>query len=278
MHGRIVFSVLKSKCASTPPAPTPAMDGGIRTFLKKKKKDARDKNAVTCEQIIDLAQHRLPPPPPGSEWVKEDSGDWIIVETPTTPPLKKAEVVEESREHMILPTDTLPGLCLRYKVKPRALSRANPLLDVSAPNPLRGLVALVIPGKGGVSQPRTLDVDIARIRAECPSLSRTEARCYVDGEADVDEAVARAKADLAWEASATAPPPAKKTDAVVLDVVVNPIAEASRVPLAEVVAGEAAAPEAEASAADSVLAAMRYVGEMVAGPAATRDVPEARPV
>ena len=92
------------------------------------------------------------------------------------------------REHVVLPGETLQGLCLRYKTTARALARANPSLDAKD-SLLRGIAIVRIPGDGP-TQPQTEEVMLARLRAACPGLSASEARFYLSDTGNIDDATA----------------------------------------------------------------------------------------
>ena len=159
--------------------------------------DPRNQHLVSGDEIMRRARSSLPNPPAGQQWIRVNN-DWQLVSTPDdadaspVPPEPSAP-----REHVVLPSDTLQGLCLRYKTTARKLKQANPSLDLGNSS-LRGVAVLRIPGSGP-AQPVTEEVQMARLRAAVPSLSAAEARFYLSVEATVEGAVARARADAAWE-------------------------------------------------------------------------------
>ena len=172
---------------------------------------------MSGDEIMRRARSSLPNPPAGQQWIRVNN-DWQLVSTPddadapAPPPEPSAP-----REHVVLPSDTLQGLCLRYKTTARKLKQANPALDLGNSS-LRGVAVLRIPGSGP-AQPVTEEVQMARLRAAVPSLSASEARFYLSVEATVEGAVARARADAAWERGrgdwATAPQPDRGVEAAV---------------------------------------------------------------
>ena len=135
------------------------------------------------------ARSSLPNPPAGQQWIRVNN-DWQLVSTPDDADAP-APAPEPSapREHVVLPSDTLQGLCLRYKTTARKLKQANPSLDLGNSS-LRGVAVLRIPGSGP-AQPVTEEVQMASLRAAVPSLSAAEARFYLSVEATVEGAVAR---------------------------------------------------------------------------------------
>jgi len=172
---------------------------------------------VSGDEIMRRARSSLPNPPAGQQWIRVNN-DWQLVSTPDDADAP-APAPEPSapREHVVLPSDTLQGLCLRYRTTARKLKQANPSLDLGNSS-LRGVAVLRIPGSGP-AQPVTEEVQMASLRAAVPSLSAAEARFYLSVEATVEGAVARARADAAWERGrgdwATAPQPDRGVEAAV---------------------------------------------------------------
>jgi hypothetical protein len=166
---------------------------------------------VSGDEIMRRARSSLPNPPPGQQWIRVNN-DWQLVSTPDDADAP-APAPEPSapREHVVLPSDTLQGLCLRYKTTARKLKRANPALDLGNSS-LRGVAVLRIPGSGP-AQPVTEEVQMASLRAAVPSLSAAEARFYLSVEATVEGAIARAHADAAWERRHTSTGRAAGSDA-----------------------------------------------------------------
>ena len=158
--------------------------------------DPRNQHLVSGDEIMRRARSSLPNPPAGQQWIRVNN-DWQLVSTPPDDADAPAPEPSAPREHVVLPSDTLQGLCLRYKTTARKLKQANPALDLGNSS-LRGVDVLRIPGSGP-AQPNSQDVKLARVRAAVPSLSNAEARFYLSVEATVEGAVARARADAAWE-------------------------------------------------------------------------------
>ena len=252
---------------------------GVGSLSERRRRDPRDRCLVSDSEIWEAVHRGLPSPPPGSSWEWSEGGDWVLVEAATRhapeAPQSEAPPVAAQREHVILPGDTLQGICLKYKIKPRDLKRANPQVDVRD-STLRGLSVLVIPGDGPC-QPRSLEVDVARFRTACPSLGSREARYYLsEADGDFDDAVARAREDTAWEivassSKAKAPPPTAAKAAPSLPVATarcEPADVARAVPVASeavvaepLVTAEVAAPSPEATTVDSVLSFFFDVGD-----------------
>ena len=173
--------------------------------------DPRNQHLVSGDEIMRRARSSLPNPPAGQQWIRVNN-DWQLVSTPDDADAP-APAPEPSapREHVVLPSDTLQGLCLRYKTTARKLKQANPSLDLGNSS-LRGVAVLRIPGSGP-AQPLTEEVQMASLRAAVPSLSAAEARFYLSVEPSVEGAIARAHADAAWERRHTSTGRAAGSDA-----------------------------------------------------------------
>ena len=168
---------------------------GVGSLSSPQRRDPRDAHLVSGDEIMRRARTSLPNPPAGQQWIRVNN-DWQLVSTPDDADAPAPEP-SAPREHVVLPSDTLQGLCLRYRTTARKLKQANPSLDLGNSS-LRGVAVLRIPGSGP-AQPVTEEVQMASLRAAVPSLSAAEARFYLSVEATVEGAVARARADAAWE-------------------------------------------------------------------------------
>jgi len=92
-------------------------------------------------------------------------------------------------DHYIMPSDTFQGICLRYKIKPLELRRANGGFTGEnlnlVPNPLKiPRKDCMIPtadavGVDGSAQPLTRSQVVAVFLDECRGASRSEARAYL---------------------------------------------------------------------------------------------------
>jgi len=69
----------------------------------------------------------LPHPPKGMEWHHNpETKEWTIEPVVQSEDSKEAGLVSEIYiEHTVLPTDTLQGLCLKYKITPTKLRQIN---------------------------------------------------------------------------------------------------------------------------------------------------------
>ena len=185
----------------------------------------------------------LPDPPKGQMWVQDESSrEWRLVPVATAtaddivavarPESAAAgdvadgkvctavpvSVVDASstaeagvRYHDVSPTDTFQGICLRYKVTPTELRRANRMMGSNlklAPNPER----IIIPANErnqclDGSKSSTNEEKIAALIQKAAGmtknrLSHSEARAYLDlADWDVDCAVENVREDFGWSAA-----------------------------------------------------------------------------
>lgn len=118
--------------------------------------------------------------------------------------LVTAVLVEEEEDrpalvdHVVLESDTLMGLCLKYGVRPRELHKHNPAFDGRS---LRGCEVLVVPWKRGLRQNATREVKLQMFRA-ATRLDVCTAEFYLDAaQGDLDEAFAAKRRDDIFEAT-----------------------------------------------------------------------------
>lgn len=185
----------------------------------------------------------LPDPPKGEMWVQdEDTREWELVPAAETSSdavaiarlvdttdavaareleltcsaipvtVKPATAIKSNtpaagiRHHEILPTDTFQGICLRYKVTPTELRRANKMLGNNLK--LLGSNKLVIPTNNrnenmNIRSPTKeekitfLLSKVSRIAGN--KLTYSEARAYLDmADWDIDRAIADVIEDFDW--------------------------------------------------------------------------------
>jgi LysM repeat protein len=112
-------------------------------------------------------------------------------------------------EHIVQESDTFEGICLRYKLTPSELRRANGFSGSNlqlAPNPLKIPTAnitatnaeAVALGSDDGALPRALTTEqvIQVLIKDCPGLSRTEANAYLElNDWEISEALKNAKED-----------------------------------------------------------------------------------
>lgn len=130
----------------------------------------------------------LPPPPKNMEWVHDETTrEWRLAPKDVT--VVEVSVIDgdapsDFLQHTIQPTDTFQGICLRYKVTPTELRRANCFSGSNllfAPNPLKVPinsnvdVVEAVP----VNRPTRASQIQAVVRA-CPALALSEAKCFLE--------------------------------------------------------------------------------------------------
>jgi hypothetical protein len=107
---------------------------------------------------------------------------------------------EQFVEHTVLPTDTMQGLCLKYKVSVIKLRQVN---RFSGSNLLLAPAKLKIPLADGLVVHRQ-DVEspeykIHFLRAELPKLSEREAKSYLEiADWNLPAAIREAREDISW--------------------------------------------------------------------------------
>jgi len=192
-------------------------------FPWNRQKIRQPKNGVSATCNFSQLSKPLPPPPFGTMWVQDASKEWVLVTTATAEALLTVDnsaTVDENPDnsavsdgdvvcavpisvqsatpllnqesitrsgvfyHEVSETDTFQGICLRYKVTPVELRRANKMLGTNlklAPS------KLIIPSnennqKRSVHEP-TKEEKIASLVKEVSrntKLSYSEARAYLE--------------------------------------------------------------------------------------------------
>jgi hypothetical protein len=160
----------------------------------------------------------LPNPPRNMHWIYDDkTREWRLEKQADSEMLVvDGEVVQDDEQgdddikegiekndafllHEIQNTDTFQGICLRYKLTPTELRRANRFSGSNlqlAPNPLK------IPKREGQipsatliqGPPLTREETILQLLNVFPGLARSEAKCYLElNDWNVDQAILDAK-------------------------------------------------------------------------------------
>mmetsp|Transcript_26488 Transcript_26488/g.64549 ORF Transcript_26488/g.64549 Transcript_26488/m.64549 type:complete len:183 (+) Transcript_26488:206-754(+) len=150
----------------------------------------------------------LPNPPKGMYWaLNEDTKEWSLEKK--TEELVVAEVVDENSEkraafieHELQKTDTFAGICLRYKITPTELRRANGGFSGTnlflAPNPLRipNIKGHVQPVKAVPVGEETPSQKMNRVMAGFRGMARSEAKCYLElNDWNLEKAIVNARED-----------------------------------------------------------------------------------
>jgi hypothetical protein len=141
-------------------------------------------------------QKPLPNPPKNMHWVLDDvTRDWSLEHLPQTVVVVEAEIVDEKdvqkdgsfTEHLVVESDTFAGICIKYRLTPTELRRANCFSGSNlnlAPIPLR------IPIKSTAHEKVVKAIQVSPLPTEtimvlqmvkaCRGMSRSEAKCYLD--------------------------------------------------------------------------------------------------
>lgn len=108
-------------------------------------------------------------------------------------------------EHIILPTDTLQGICIQYKVSATRLRQLN---QFSGSSLLLAPKRLLVPmrtdesGEPKLQDNTTEEYKLHKVLSECPTLGLKEIRVYLDLCGwEVESTITAAKADTEWEKS-----------------------------------------------------------------------------
>lgn len=154
-----------------------------------------------CPDLVDACSKSLPPPPSGYFWEKdEENGNWVLSELPKAFEMEGSVVFMKPSvvEHIIMPTDTIQGICLRYRVTSTDLRRAN----LFSGNNIRFKTSLLIPINGGSivnPQVETHDVTLQRFK-NITGEGIEEARMYLEEyEWDLRKAIDGWNDDRRWE-------------------------------------------------------------------------------
>mmetsp|Transcript_68709 Transcript_68709/g.192666 ORF Transcript_68709/g.192666 Transcript_68709/m.192666 type:complete len:191 (+) Transcript_68709:95-667(+) len=157
----------------------------------------------------------LPEPPKDMHWIQDlDTHEWHLTKiVPALGDEKEAFGIQDAStipgmiEHKVLPTDTFQGICLKYKITPTELRRANGGFSGTnlylVPNPLqipinsqylqqKQMASTTTSGRITPAQKiRQLQLGFAP-----SSLSTSEAKCYLElNDWDVDKAMENARDD-----------------------------------------------------------------------------------
>lgn len=166
------------------------MEGGYHPWKNQK--------IVNLSPDYEYFSKSLPPPPNGHCWERQDNGEWILFRMPVQESTNSMEFTKPSIfEHTVMTTDTLQGLCLRYRVSATSLRRMN----MFSGNNIHFKKTLLIPVEGGTYiefQQCTEDVILQRFRNETQE-AVAESRLYLDEHNwNLEAALAAWKKDEKW--------------------------------------------------------------------------------
>lgn len=141
----------------------------------------------------------LPPPPTGFYWIRLEDGSWELKKHDDSI-LSEGVVILEAPailEHVVMPADTLQGICLKYRVSAVTLRQCNNFSG----NAFRSKKSLRIPLEPGMPvayQVPTEEVIIQKF-INLTNEGREEAKFYLeDHHFDLMEAVAALNGDTQW--------------------------------------------------------------------------------
>jgi hypothetical protein len=159
----------------------------------------RQQKIVNNSPDLDYYGKPLPPPPMGWYWERHEDGSWELMHFDENM-VRDNEVVLSAPaviEHVIMPCDTMQGICLKYRVSAVTLRRFNNFSG----NSFRSKKALRIPLEPGVPvsiQLPTHDVMIQQFK-NITGEGHQESQFYLEDHGwDLREAVAAFNGDLAW--------------------------------------------------------------------------------
>lgn len=143
----------------------------------------------------------LPPPPPGFYWERLPDKSWELRKY-AEPSMTPGSIIFEAPvviEHVILPSDTLQGICLRYRISAVTLRQYNKFSG----NAFRSVKTLRIPVEPGLPvnvQMSSQEILIQRFKNETGE-SEIEAKYYLEGRNwNLGDALAEWRGDENWMA------------------------------------------------------------------------------
>eukprot|EP00904_Undaria_pinnatifida_P005227 jgi/Undpi1/1834/HiC_scaffold_12.g05221.m1 len=165
----------------------------------------------------------MKPPPHGLEWRRLPDGAWELRTVKKTPLVGYGEGKEEEEEdevaesdapkihvpefleHVVMPEDTLTGICMRYKVKDRELRRLNGFIG----NHFRMCDSLIVPNrfKAGeepkqntIGQEPLTEPELLQSFSVASKLGTSEAKYYLESnDWDLTKALKEWRDEKAWE-------------------------------------------------------------------------------
>jgi hypothetical protein len=160
----------------------------------------RHQTIINNSPDLDSYGKPLPPPPIGFYWSRLEDGSWKLNKFEEVIDADGDSVLLQSPavlEHVIMPEDTMQGICLKYRVSAVTLRQYNNFSGTA----FRSKKSLRIPLDAGmrcVSQPPTQDVVIQKFM-NITNEPREEAMFYLeDHNFDLMEALAAINGDTQW--------------------------------------------------------------------------------
>lgn len=181
-------------------------EGGI---LEWKRQQIKHVKAADYSEI----QKPLPNLPNDCEWYQnQDTKEWRVVPIPKSTSTCSDKDQNLSLAHKVSPTDTIQGLCLKYKISPRELRKAN---HFTGDNLYSAPETLIIPTKkltvpesfGDIDKHCEKGIKVSQFlqalnQSSKQNLGEKEAIAYLDiNDWNVEKAVKMAMDDLMYESS-----------------------------------------------------------------------------
>jgi len=147
------------------------------------------------------------PPPPGKVWVNnKKTREWALVDSSVYHGVDEIQEVNQNHidalfvEHVVMPDDTLQGICLRYDTTVRTLRQHN---NFAGEN-FRVCPTLLIPLKKNKTKIRFQDLNDESIKMQLfqnkTGLQREESRYYLSStDWDIDRAIEEYRLDAEFE-------------------------------------------------------------------------------
>mmetsp|Transcript_26402 Transcript_26402/g.26652 ORF Transcript_26402/g.26652 Transcript_26402/m.26652 type:complete len:236 (+) Transcript_26402:96-803(+) len=167
------------------------MEGGLKCW--------RNQTIINNSPSLESYSKPLPPPPDGFFWEKLADGNWQLFKHASEAQDIQSHISSSSAfvEHVILPGDTLMGICLRYGASVLNIRRVNNFSG----NAFRSKKVLRIPIQPGIAiqpQEETPEVILQIFKNETNE-SDKEARYYLEEhEWDLPSALESWKRDDLW--------------------------------------------------------------------------------
>lgn len=153
---------------------------------------------------LDSYGKALPPPPSGYYWDRKNDGTWELLKISNEPVATRITTAVDPRviEHVVMPGDTLQGICLKYRASAVNIRRLN----MFSGNNIQFKKVLLVPIDGGAvveQQLNTPEVILQKFR-NATGEGIQESRLYLEEHHwDLDKAVLAWRQDEHWEHEAT---------------------------------------------------------------------------
>ena len=161
---------------------------------------------IPRDRTLSLADYgkSLPNPPVGFYWERQDDRTWDLKQFSKHSSAEPEAVTFQNPAnltHLVMPHDTLQGLCLRYRVNATELKRFN-MISGNNIQVLREVKIPISHGQPVVIQAEDADVTMQRFK-NATGESKEEALIYLEDHGwQLDAALLAWRADEAWQRAA----------------------------------------------------------------------------